>query len=512
MRQKMIVWNYGLFFFVLCSILACSPGEIALANIPETVSIDNVIYTVIAQEADFQKIRDNLAGNYYLYRDIVLTSNNFEPIGDTTTPFIGVFEGNEKAISGLSINRKTEDYIGLFRQIGYPGTDPNHDPETNGVVRNLTLRDITIFGRSYTGSLAGKNSGMIENVNVIGGAITTIPTIPESNLIGGLIGLNFDASIRESSVRTVSIIAHGDFVGGLVGKNENSEIIGSHFKGSVVGVNNVGGLVGHHSRSTSLIFSSSISDSYATGEVSATGTSVGGLVGRNQYATITKSYASVSVQGVSNAETMITKVLGGFVGRSNGGVIEMCYATGDVSILEGPFSSNFYAGGFIGQNFSSIKNNYATGNVEANKDEGVNIGGFAGSNQETIENSYATGDVIIPGRDEVGGFAGSALYKSHIISSYFDATATGISNGIGFSSGANVDLGAFYTDADDNNLVKNADPATGGVAITQSDFSDDPATQDVDESWDFVGNSDDGDKEIWRLSEPGHWPVFAWQE
>ena len=99
--------------------------------------------------------------------------------------------------------------------------------------------------------------------------------------------------------------------------------------------------------------SGSILNSYAAGDVSATGFHAGGLVGYNS-GDILNSYATGDVSATDS-------YAGGLVGV-NSGSIANSYATGTVSAT----SSRAYAGGLVGYNYDGdITNSYATGNVSA---------------------------------------------------------------------------------------------------------------------------------------------------
>ncbi|WP_205687171.1 hypothetical protein, partial [Chromohalobacter israelensis] len=66
----------------------------------------------------------------------------WDPIGDDGAPFTGTFDGLERVISDLTINRGSEDYIGLFgyiedttlRQIGLENVDITGDKQVGGLV------------------------------------------------------------------------------------------------------------------------------------------------------------------------------------------------------------------------------------------------------------------------------------------------------------------------------------------------------------------------------------------
>ena len=134
-----------------------------------------------------------------------------------------------------------------------------------------------------------------------------------------------------------------------------------------------------------------ISDSYASGNVSGSEVTAGGLVGTNgrrlgsvNVATISRSYASANVSGWH---------VGGLVGDNHGSV-NQSYATGTVSGRR--------VGGLVGSNNGSVNQSYATGTVSGGDDSAA--GGLAGRNHGTINSGYATGNVS--GDSPVGGLAG----------------------------------------------------------------------------------------------------------
>ena len=139
---------------------------------------------------------------------------------------------------------------------------------------------------------------------------------------------------------------------------------------NVQGRSSVAGLVGSND--------GTITNSYVTGSVLATGSTVGGLVGNNT-GTITNSYATVSVSGpLSN--------IGGLVGINNTGTITNSYATGTVTGTGTRLRGNI--GGLVGNNINgTITNSYARGEVRAAVARAT-IGGLFGSNTGTITRSY----------------------------------------------------------------------------------------------------------------------------
>lgn len=149
---------------------------------------DVLEYTVITElgaegstsGTDLQGMQGNLNGLYALGADINASATEswdggagFNPIGDysNSNGFTGVFDGLGHLITGLTINRPSQDYVGLF---GY----------TKGAwLRNIGLQRGRVVGRDSVGSLVGMNQGAISQSwasVAVNGAST----------VGGLVGWN----------------------------------------------------------------------------------------------------------------------------------------------------------------------------------------------------------------------------------------------------------------------------------------------------------------------------------
>ena len=212
---------------------------------------------------------------FRLQNDIDLTSYSsdfgWQPIGyhNNTTDFSyfeGIFDGNGHIITNLTINRSSEDNIGLF---GY----------TNGAtIKNLGIENVDIVGNDHVGVLVGNNAqSIIENCYAAG-------TIWGQNYIGGLIGANYNNSTVENCYAAGNIMGY-DRVGVLVGFNNNSNISNCYTTGNAMGENYVGGLIGYNNNSN-------VFYCYARGNVTGNGIDIGGLVGSNQYSTVTYNVAA----------------------------------------------------------------------------------------------------------------------------------------------------------------------------------------------------------------------------
>jgi predicted outer membrane repeat protein len=270
-----------------------------------------------AQMDEIGQHPEDWASCFILTADIDLsgyTGTDFHIIGNSTTDFNGVFDGNDHTISNFAYTTTGTDYIGLF---GYVGTGAE--------IKNLGMTSV--------------------NINVGVG----------SDLVGGLVGVNSYGTVSKCYVKgTLTGGNYCSFLGGLVGENYHGTISDCHAAATVeagdTDVGNMGGLVGRSS--------GTVSNSYATGDVTG-GSYLGGLVGNGFFVAVSNCYATGSVTGRDE--------LGGLVGRKTGETLLNCYSTGNVA-------GNDKVGGLLGRGGGTILNCYAAGSVSGSSD----VGGFTG--------------------------------------------------------------------------------------------------------------------------------------
>jgi hypothetical protein len=256
------------------------------------------------------------------------SAKGWQPIGSGSgnSSFRGVYDGNNKLISNLYINRGAsssannvypsdgEDNVGLF---GYlENTDT-----ANTVIKNVKLINPNVTGRRATGTLVGKvllpitnparsYTVYIERCSAEASGVGGTATVQGFGATGGLVGANnSDAKQRVPVIRfcrasvTVSATHPNNITpnpndrignttvynpynikyGGLVGCNENGVTQDSFARGNVTGGDRVGGLAG-------CTIGGAIFRSYSTGTVTFGIQSgglnpdwqggIGGLVGR----------------------------------------------------------------------------------------------------------------------------------------------------------------------------------------------------------------------------------------
>ncbi|RCU46545.1 hypothetical protein DU504_04015 [Haloplanus salinus] len=248
---------------------------------------------VITTVQELQWMENELSAHYLLDNDIDASDTvnwnggeGFIPIGDSSTSFTGSFDGQGNTISGLTINRPTEDSVGLF---GFA---------LEASIRNVTLTGLTVTGRDGVGGLVGANQkGTVSDCSSSG-------QVTGDDFVGGLVGGNRGPVSESYASGTVT---GNDNVGGLIGIH--SELVSeSYASGTVTGNDNVGGLAGWS-------IDGGVLRSYASGPVSGN-SSVGGLIGWIAFGGVQRSYASGPVSGNSSVGGLVGENIGGNVGES----------------------------------------------------------------------------------------------------------------------------------------------------------------------------------------------------
>ena len=247
-----------------------APVNLAKGSLFQTQhAADSVItYTVLTDlgaqgsttGTDVQGMNGNLAGHYVLGANIDASATSdwnsgagFIPIGDFDNRFTGTLNGLNHTITGLSIDRPSQDFAGL---IGYAD--------------GATIQNIGMTG----GKVAGRNN------------------------VGGLVGLSLNSNI--TNAYTTGTVSGSTWVGGLAGLVSGSSIANAYATGTVTGGLFTGGLAGYATNG------SNINQTYATGKVSSSGNFVGGLVGDADSNTIFNSYYNTETTTKAGKGTGLT--------------------------------------------------------------------------------------------------------------------------------------------------------------------------------------------------------------
>ena len=256
--------------------LADLRGFVHIAN-----NVDDFNCKTVKLGADITINEPNVAA----WKEGTVAEFNWTPIGNSSKPFAGTFDGNGKTISGLFA--KGSSYVGLF---GYVGESAE--------IRNFKLADSYMNNTgSYTGVIAYGAPKIIESVysNAI---------IESMQMTGGIIGqwkapvANLKGEGEEEGVYdgvgtrqymkkcwfdgTIQLADGQSYSGGLIGRTEKymlANIEDCLFSGTLTGANatQIGGLYGYDWSTVNL----TIKNCLVAGCVDVTnGTYIGALTGR----------------------------------------------------------------------------------------------------------------------------------------------------------------------------------------------------------------------------------------
>ena len=203
--------------------------------------------------------------NCTLSADINMAGKEWTPIGtDENNSYNGIFDGNGKTITGLTVNQSEKYNAGLFGCLG-----------SGGKVQNLTLENVNISGTYYVGSVVGTNFGTVSGCTASGNITGT------ETLVGGVVGWN------------------------------KGTVTGCTASGNISGRRNTGGVVGENV--------GTVTACHATGDVTGTEEAAGGVVGWNYYGTVTACYHVIG-------DVTCPKWAGSVVGYNGGvGTVTACY-------------------------------------------------------------------------------------------------------------------------------------------------------------------------------------------
>lgn len=249
-----------------------------------------------------------------LTADIDLTGRDWTPIGAATNTYSdyvaygGVFDGNGKTISGLSIDN-TKKYQAF---IGY--------------AKGAEVKDLTVTGSIKTS--ADYAAGIVAYGNPVTITdCTNAVTVSSAKYAAGIaasIGTS-TGTVISGCRNTAPVSAAGDYLGGIVAIATGKTEIKSCFNSAAV---KNSGKPGGYSYCTGGIAGSAASNSVIsmcgnTGEIASTIKSTGGIAGRIS-GTIEKCFNTGDVTGIYET--------GGILGASSGATttVESCYNTGNI--------------------------------------------------------------------------------------------------------------------------------------------------------------------------------------
>jgi hypothetical protein len=328
-----------------------------------------------------------------------MNTAGFSPIGNSTTPFTGSYDGNEKTISNLFIRQGTP--VGLFGETQLSGVG----------LSDLGLLSVDIEGGSA--SIAGALVGRLSSTATAGVSGCYSTGSVTGGTVGGLVGeAGHDTSDGDIMIKncysrcSVDVNVFGATAGGLVGRLRAAYII---------------------------------SDCYSTGDFNDTGIDIGGLVGRNSgnvddsfWDTQTSDQASSAGGTGKMTDEMKTASTFTDAGWSTPWYIDATENNGypNLSGVGLPLAS-----------FSTDLTIVSTGGGTQDTDWAVNggmlyglSGGAVSVNASDLNNQLSTGDLELSGN--------SLTVNENIAPGSGTHTLTlGFSNGVTVPAGKGIDLG-----------------------------------------------------------------------
>ena len=279
-----------------------------------------------------------LAAHYQQTADIDLKSAAIKPIGSTSAPFTGVYDGNSKKLENVQISTTTND-TGLFAYLD------------GATVKDLTVSGTIQSSKAHVGSIAGRanNASILRCVNQ---AAVKSTSSSGNTYVGGIVGnANQTDPVTIESCVNEGAVSGAVFLGGIVG-DLTGTVDKCVNKANVTGsLANVGGIAG------SLRGNSIVRRCYSSKGMEVKGTNrVGGIVGvvnsgddEANTTWVVNCFSNSNVTGTSNTANY---GVGGLVGYITKGILANG-ATGDVTVkcsasCTDKTKAAVYVGGIVG--------------------------------------------------------------------------------------------------------------------------------------------------------------------
>ena len=336
---------------------------------------------------DLKDISLDLSAHYILTKDLDLTDVEWTPLGDESTPFTGLLDGNDHSLSHLTLTKA------VSLSIDQTGSTETNNLETSvhgytglfgvidhGQVKNLTLSDavvdtsemVTFYGdldSSFmvndiqTGLLSGRIVGdgstpTLENVSVLTSEIKS-PALEGfsgyyilSNGVGALASNGADVVLKAIHVQDVKIKGM-DASAGFIGSVEGSvSVSDSYFIGEVYGQFDLGAFFGEAEGASDAPYelAFSITHSFANVKLgSLTDQSidaVGGMVAQlSGY--LSASFENVFVRGEIYSENSDDSFVGGLISNTfqiGTLTIHHAYVSVDINLSVGSYPAALFLG------------------------------------------------------------------------------------------------------------------------------------------------------------------------
>lgn len=335
----------------------------------------------------------------------------------------------------------------------------------DGIIKNATnTADVNADGATYVGGIVGKNDGTLENMAGNSGNVTG------KDYVGGVAGLNNKdidgvtasndgvvkatkggaggifaentGNITNSTLinnKTVAGAGANGATGGIIGVNSGNisrTSLKNEVDGQVIGMNNVGGLIGKNTGKVE--GGRDDADSYYKYQIYNNGViNVGTWDDKNNDGIVDDGEITLGGNGNN---------IGGLIGNNtteNGktGSLTAGYNTGAINA-----SGSTNVGGIAGSNAGTIDQVFNTVITADGKNTGTitggtNVGGLVGNNSGTLSNAYnITG---VTGNDKFGNAVGNNTGE---ITNIYASNTTGILIGASYENGKVYNAYSFVSD------------------------------------------------------------------
>lgn len=366
----------GAVLLAVCMVFCMVPAAaFAAGNVPDTVWTDYAAadfaggagteadpYQIATAEQLAKLSKDVSGGNSYqgkffeLTENIDLSSHRWIPIGinkwelsgaTTSNWFEGFIDGNNKTISGLIVDERTDK-----NAAGFFGDIRNVSGGTVGA-KNLIISNASIYADEEglmelrAGILAGYASAnpgqqiVFENITVSGNI--EIESTDGFNSVGGMIGYGDGVKAADCKAENVSVTGASNS-GGFIGSSGDSVFENCEASGTVSGLWALGGFVGYTSTTSLSDPTTQSVYKHCAADVEITGSDwrLGGFAG---YAEFGEFDNCVAFGNVTSTVDGWEPNIGGFIGESDNVDVNNCHTAG----MATSSSSEYKAGGFVGK-------------------------------------------------------------------------------------------------------------------------------------------------------------------
>jgi len=342
-------------FFRFVSLCLCVAMLLSFGLVANGANTETAI--AISSKEDFNNIRNNLSGDYYLTCDIEFSASDFAsggayynsgkffvPIGSGKTPFTGTFDGKGYTISGIKVSVSGSVYNMSVTPVNTGISTLADDDWTGDYIINPNPK----LNVSPAVGVFGSNKGTIKNVNISGCSITARSSNSATLYVGGVAGHN-NGNILNCSVNNTLNCDRYSYIGGITGYQSGGNIKNCYVLGKIESEGVFGSVAG-------AIAGGNVSECYADVTFTSTAAADFGLVGIDVQNNINNCYY------ISNTE------LDGF-----GNLISTINAKNPKAYINFDFNENWYMSGATRRPALKVSKNKDITTGDLNNDKTVDL-------------------------------------------------------------------------------------------------------------------------------------------